>query len=92
VTDRLVTARELAEPLLDVLRPLVTELVAEEVERRLDELDGGRSKEWYTLAEAGARLGCSRDAVRMRAKRGRLEARRMGRNVYVSARSVDGLR
>jgi excisionase family DNA binding protein len=76
-----------ADVLLDALRPLVAELVADEVERRLEDLgrclDGERLKAWYTLDEAGERLGCTRDAVRMRVNRGRLEARRQGRRLYV---------
>jgi excisionase family DNA binding protein len=47
--------------------------------------------EWLTLAQAAARLGCTSDAVRMRVKRGRLEARRQGRRLYVSAASVERL-
>jgi excisionase family DNA binding protein len=47
--------------------------------------------EWLTLEQAGNRLGCSVDAVRMRVKRGRLVARHQGRRVYVSRQSVDGL-
>lgn len=46
---------------------------------------------WLTLEQAAERLGCSTDAVRMRAKRGRLNSRRQGRRVYVSRESVDGL-
>lgn len=46
---------------------------------------------WLTLAEAAERLGCTRDAVRMRINRGRLEHRRQGRRLYVSAASVDRL-
>jgi excisionase family DNA binding protein len=78
-----------------------TELVAELVDLRervamLERRDvstcgdlPGRS--WYTIAEAADRLGCSTDAVRMRAKRGRLVTRRQGRTVYVSAASVEDL-
>lgn len=47
--------------------------------------------EWLTYEQAGELLGCSRDAVRMRAKRGRLEVRHHGRHAYVSRRSVDRL-
>lgn len=43
---------------------------------------------WLTIAAAADLLGCSPDAVRMRVKRGRLEARHEGRRVYVSRRSV----
>jgi len=46
---------------------------------------------WLTLDQAATRLGCSVDAVRMRARRGRLETRHVGRRVYVSRKSVDGL-
>lgn len=46
---------------------------------------------WYPVKEAARRLGVSEAAVRMRARRGRLLARRQGRRVYVSAASVDGL-
>jgi excisionase family DNA binding protein len=49
------------------------------------------SPRWLTVAAAAERLGCSPDAVRMRVRRGRLEARRQGRRVYVSAASVDRL-
>ena len=48
-------------------------------------------QEWLTLEQAGRRLGCSPDAVRMRVKRGRLRTRRPGRRVYVSAVSVSDL-
>lgn len=46
---------------------------------------------WLTLEAAAERLDCTPDAIRMRVKRGRLEARRHGRRVYVSAASVDTL-
>ena len=80
------------EALLEALRPLVAELVEYEVDRRLAELDrleiGPR---WLTLRQAAARLGCSPDAVRMRARRGRLEHHYQGRRLYVSADAVDRL-
>jgi excisionase family DNA binding protein len=43
---------------------------------------------WLPVARAAELLGCSEDAVRMRIRRGRLVARRQGRRVYVSRRSV----
>jgi excisionase family DNA binding protein len=43
---------------------------------------------WLTVEQAAVLLGCSQDAVRMRINRGRLQARRQGRRVYVSRRSV----
>lgn len=46
---------------------------------------------WLTYEQAAARLGCTPDAIRMRAKRGRLELRHHGRRAYVSRSSVDTL-
>ncbi|MFN8224747.1 MAG: hypothetical protein U0R50_16055 [Gaiellales bacterium] len=67
-------------------------LVNERVAAALAELDGARAdRTWLTLEEAGERLGCSAEAVRMRASRGRLESRRHGRRLYVSAVSVERL-
>ncbi len=74
----------LAGAILDALRE---ELAAELVDRPA--VHSGLR--WLTLEQAAERLGCSPDAVRMRAKRGRLEHRRQGRRLYVSATSVDGL-
>ena len=48
-------------------------------------------RKWLTVAEAARRLGCTADAIRMRCSRGRLEHRRQGRRLYVSAASVDQL-
>jgi excisionase family DNA binding protein len=50
-----------------------------------------RDRVWLTLKEAAERLGCSPDAVRMRVNRGRLDHRRQGRRLYVSAVSVERL-
>ena len=66
--------------------------VAEILEERGVLATSVRSRpEWLTLEQAGERLGCTADAVRMRANRGRLEKRTQGSRVYVSARSVDTL-
>ena len=54
------------------------------------QVDNGRPP-WLTLAQAAEQLDCSVDAVRMRVKRGRLESRRHGRRLYVSAESVKRL-
>ena len=78
----------IADAVIDLLRPVVTELVDE----RFTQLQAMQSaKRWLTLPEAAERLGCSVDAVRMRARRGRLEYRRQGRRFYVSAAGIDEL-
>lgn len=70
----------------------IEQLVAQRVEEALAARDASAStRTWLTLEEAGEQLGCSADAVRMRVRRGRLEARRQGRRVYVSAASVERL-
>jgi hypothetical protein len=79
--DRLASA--LSPELVEALEELVAERVASELARL--ETSG---PEWLTLDAAADRLGCSRDAVRMRAARGRLDTRHHGRRVYVSAASV----
>jgi excisionase family DNA binding protein len=82
-----------ADPLI-LLSDLRREV--ETLRGRVDELERshapGSSKKWLTLDEAAVQLGCSRDAIRMRVVRGRLEARRQGRRLYVSAQSVQNLR
>lgn len=79
--DRL--ASVLSPDIVEALEELVAERVAAELAAR--ETSGPK---WLTLDAAAERLGCSRDAVRMRAARGRLETRHHGRRVYVSAASV----
>jgi excisionase family DNA binding protein len=70
----------------------VAELVEQELSHRLDQLELDlRRPRWLTLEQAAARLGCSVGAVRMRARRGRLECRYQGRRMYVSAADVDEL-
>jgi excisionase family DNA binding protein len=76
----------LAPELVAALEELVSERVASELARL--EPSG---PEWLTFDQAAERLGCSRDAVRMRVSRGRLAARNHGRRVYVSAVSVASL-
>jgi hypothetical protein len=75
----------LAPELVDAFEELVAERVAAELARVEASRHGSR---WLTLEKAGELLGCSPDAVRMRANRGRLETRRHGRRLYVSAASV----
>lgn len=80
-----------------ILGPELLEALDAYVDKRvayaLAELAPARSNgapEWLTLEQAGDRLGCTADAVRMRVNRGRLTARHDGRRVYVSRTSVDG--
>lgn len=83
-------AEELAQLFAPHVLDLLERLIDERVEARLAALptrDTGAR--WLTMEQAADRLGCSVDAVRMRAKRGRLEVRRQGRRVYVSAAGVD---
>ena len=84
--DRL--AALLAPELLDALDSYVAERVAEALAAAAPAGNGAR---WLTCEQAAERLGCSPDAVRMRIKRGRLEHRRQGRRLYVSAPAVDRL-
>ena len=78
--------RFLAPNVVDALVVLIEKLVAE----RLDAIDRDARRDWYTLIEAAEREGCSYEAMRMRVERGRYgEPKRVGRTVYVRARSLD---
>jgi hypothetical protein len=81
---------DLEQNLRETLRPLVIDVVREEVAEQIGERLR-EPKTWLTLAEAAERLGCSPDAVRMRARRGRLEHRYQGRRLYVSADAIERL-
>ena len=76
--DRLAAA--LSPDLLNALEALISERVAEALGKfeRVEEGDG-----WLTVSEAAGREGCSTDAIRMRAKRGRYATRYVGRSLYV---------
>jgi DNA-directed RNA polymerase specialized sigma24 family protein len=84
--DRL--AAVLAPDLVDALKELVAECVAAELATLEASASRASSPAWLPLQQAADLLGCSRDAVRMRANRGRLKTRRHGRRLYVSAASV----
>jgi hypothetical protein len=89
VTARDRLAAVLSPDLVDALGELVAERVASELARLEATRDNG--PRWLTLEQAAARLDCTPAAVRMRARRGRLDTRRHGRRVYVAAASVDEL-
>lgn len=78
----------LSPAIVDAIEQLVEQRVREELEARAA---AASTRTWLTLEEAGEQLGCSPDAVRMRVKRGRLDSKRQGRRVYVSAASVERL-
>lgn len=78
-------------PVFSVPDELV-ETIAERAAALLLERAGASESEpvWLTLQQAGDRLGCSADAVRMAANHGRFESRYIGRRRYVSRASVEG--
>jgi hypothetical protein len=78
----------LSPAIVDAIEQLVDQRVREELDARETQT---AQRTWLTLEEAGLQLGCSPDAVRKRVNRGRLEGRRQGRRVYVSAASVERL-
>jgi excisionase family DNA binding protein len=82
-----------AAELLVLIERLVDERVEEKLAAALDALrtESHAGPRWLTYEQAGERMGCTADAVRMRANRGRLTCRRIGRSVYVSAEDVDGI-
>lgn len=75
----------LAPELLDAIEDLIAERVAAAL---ASAGPMAAAVEWLTVDRAAELLGCSPDAVRMRAHRGRLDFRHQGRRMYVSARSV----
>lgn len=85
-----------ADGLLDELamqlatHPGFEALVQARVEQTLAERES-QGRAWLTLTEAAELLSCTPDAVRMRINRGRLEHRRHGRRLYVSAASIEQL-
>ncbi len=84
-------ASELLERLVELLAARLAPLVADELATRLPPVTMNGDRKWLSLEEAGELLGVSADAIRMRVQRGRLESRRHGRRLYVSAQSVDRL-
>jgi excisionase family DNA binding protein len=91
-----VTEAELRDCLGAVLAPAVldaiTAFVQETVRAELARAPVGAERKWLTVQQAAELLSCSPDAIRMRAKRGRLEHRHQGRSLYIAAAAVDNLR
>jgi hypothetical protein len=71
-----VRERDLAAALTESLRPLIAELVAQEVERRMDERDqrSGDRVAYLTTTEYAARFRTTPEAVGARIRRGTLPA------------------
>jgi len=65
------------EALTALLRPLVRDLVREELDRREQEA------RWLRVPEAARSLGLSQKAVYHRVRRGQLATRRIGRTLYI---------
>jgi hypothetical protein len=86
---RAVLNRALAPEVVSAIAMLIAEAVADELQAAL--ISAPPPKPWLTLREAGEALGCSPEAVYMRARRGRLESRYHGRRLYVSAASISTL-
>jgi len=83
--------RNVSDP-LTLLANLAAEVV--ELRARVEQLEQRETqpvRRWLTVGEAAALLNCSKDAIRMRVARGRLQAHRQGRRVYVSAAAVERL-
>jgi hypothetical protein len=87
MSDRLaLLRRSLSAELLAALEEHVRDIAAEAVRDAFIEHEPKRR--WITLEEAAEQMGCSYDAMRMRAKRKRVVTDRQGRTVYVLAESL----
>lgn len=71
------------EALLELLRPLVRELVAKEVKRAKLEW------RWQPVARVAELLDISEEAVRKRVQRGQIPGRRVEGRVYVDMVELD---
>lgn len=77
---------ELAGALVDALRPLVAELVEEELERRL----AAQTPAWLTVEEYAERMRTTPAAIRARLERGRVPgALKEGRRWLIPASAAD---
>jgi len=73
----------LDQALTETLKPLVKQMVEEEVER------SGFRWSWMSPSQAGELLGISASAVRKRVREGRLPARIEDGRIYVDMRAYD---
>lgn len=71
------------QALLDLLRPLVREIVRQEVKRAKLEW------RWQPVARAAELLGITEHAARQRVLRGQLPGRKVEGRVYVDMESLD---
>jgi hypothetical protein len=89
MTDRASPRARLEALLSPEVLAALDDYIVELVDERLADQPAHDRREWVPLGEAADRLGCSYDAARKRAKRGRLEIRHHGRTILVSARSLE---
>jgi hypothetical protein len=78
--------RLLSPDVLDALDEYVREIVDEAIR---EERARQPRREWLPLAEAAIEYGCKVNALRMRADRGKVESKKIGRLVYVRAPGAD---
>lgn len=67
----------LALSLVEILRPVIREVVREELRA------AGEESRWVRVEQAAAQLGLTPKAIYHRVERGQLEARRLGRTLYI---------
>jgi hypothetical protein len=72
----------LSAKLVAALEQHVREVAAQAVR---EELARQPQRQWLPVEQAAKRYGCTPEALRMRVKRGTVEARRQGRRLYVRA-------
>lgn len=85
-------ARELVGAAVPIPDELVETIAQRAAAIVLERMPATGEPVWLTLEQAAERLGCTPDAVRMGANRGRFMSRYIGRRRYVSRASVDGER
>ena len=86
--SRLVSDRLSFADLVEALRPIVREVIRQELDERLAEI---AAPDWLTLEEAGVHYRTSAGALRKRAQRGQLPgAVRDGARWLVNRRALDG--
>jgi hypothetical protein len=76
-------SQQLELALIEVLRPVVKRMVREEVER------AGMRWRWQSVRQAAETLDMSEAAIRKRAQRGQIPARKLDGRLYVDMEALD---